>query len=112
YQTVDLWDMTVRPPKQLATQTTTGTPARDLRPFPCLAFGPDGKTLAMGTLDHGARVLDLSVLPPKTPRSIPRRPELMSALALSPDGKTLATGGLSDTVYLWHAAPDQVRWAL
>src|SRR5205807_1838048 len=83
-----------------------------IRPFPCLAFGPDGKSLALGAFDRGARLFDLEASADAAPRVLPNRPPFVLAVALSPDGKTLATGGFRDGVYVWDVTPGKARWSL
>lgn len=68
----------------------------------CLAFAPDGQTVAVGWDDTGtARVIELRDVTTGRER---RRCEghWPSCLAFSPDGKVLASGGYDRTIRLWE----------
>jgi WD40 repeat protein len=73
----------------------------------CVAFAPDGRTLALG-MDGGAiRFLDLatgSEPSPTTPHS-----QAVTALAFAPDGRTLASRAGRDHLYLWDAVRGRLR---
>jgi len=81
----------------------------------CLAFSPDGRTLAGGGRAVGdqrvpaATVLFWDVLSGKEihQMQIPRLAgeNTVACLAFSPDGKTLATGGCDTTVLVWQLPP-------
>jgi WD40 repeat protein len=75
---------------------------RDLR-YPgelrCLAFSPDGQTMAAGG-SAGARLWKAA--DSDTSAALPH-PGLVAALTFSPDGRSLLTGGKDGTVRLWRA---------
>lgn len=70
----------------------------------CLAFSPDGKTVATGTADRDGTIRLWDVA---TGRELWRTPSLqgaVSAIAFSPDGKTIWSGGsLDPTLRQWQA---------
>ncbi len=75
---------------------------RDLKTiqFPSMvasvAFSPDGKTLALSTMEHGVRILDSASGETRTfLRAYSAR------VAFSPDGKRLATSSSDRTIRLW-----------
>jgi WD40 repeat protein len=67
--------------------------------FRCVAFSPDGKTLAAGDGNNSIRLWDV----PSGKTIQPAEPHHsgVHCIALSPDGKTLAAGTTFKTVYLW-----------
>ena len=84
--TVRLWDISSR--KEIATLPERAN---------CIAFSPDGQTLASGWSDislwdvsSGARKVELS-----------GHTDRLGSIAFSPDGRTLASGSSDATVRLW-----------
>ena len=66
----------------------------------CLAFSPDGQTLASGGDDGRVKVWDVSG--GKEPTTLAGRHGPVLALAFAPDGRTLATGSSDATIRLWN----------
>jgi len=71
------------------------------RPFNVVAFSPDGKRLAAGTLDGLLKLYDVEGQ--KELREV-KADEGIWALAFSPDGSKIATGGYARAIKVWDAA--------
>ena len=71
----------------------------------CVAFAPDGKTLAAGSQDKTVRLWDVGT--GKEVRRLVGHGDWVSTVAFSPDGKLLVSGGRDWTVRLWDPATGQ-----
>jgi WD40 repeat protein len=78
-------------------------------PF-CLAFSPDGKTLASGDFQGTVYLWDAATLELRAKWGGHHSPVV--SLAFSPDGRTLASGSTGRTVKLWVVASGQVKTTL
>jgi WD40 repeat protein len=106
-RTVKLWDVAAG--KEVASYQHEAVPC-------CLAFSPDGKTLAVGTDLAGHEKLTSGQVHLWDVETGKRRgvfaahfQERVAALAYSPDGKMLATAGDRNTICLWDAASRERR---
>jgi eukaryotic-like serine/threonine-protein kinase len=66
----------------------------------CVAFAPDGKTLAMASYQGTVHFWDVSS--GKHLESLKGHSSAVTAVVFSPDGRTLASGGQDQTVRLWN----------
>jgi WD40 repeat protein len=65
----------------------------------CLAYSPDGKTLATGSRDHTVRIWN--VFTGQRLRTLLGHTEKVNAVAFSPDGNQLASVGDDQDIRLW-----------
>lgn len=73
----------------------------------CLAFAPDGNTLAAGNFDGTVTLWDLGVgMPPET---LATGSEMVNAIAFSPDGRWLAAADSRSRILLWTTADRRLR---
>jgi WD40 repeat protein len=75
----------------------------------CLAFSPEGKTLAAGSLDFSVYLWDLTGDPDPTPLNHGRK---VHFVAYSPDGRTLASASPDGLVKIWDAHTGTKRTTL
>jgi WD40 repeat protein/serine/threonine protein kinase len=91
--TVKLWDIAARCERAVFPHSTV---------VAALAFSPNGKLLATGSLDNNVRVWDVAAQRPVG--TLRGHTQLLRTVAFSRDGKILASGGSDNTVRLWDVA--------
>ena len=89
---MSLWDAVMGEHKQTLAGHTSGVSS--------VAFSPDGRTLASGSLDDTIRLWD-GITGTHKWRLTGHTDDVWS-VAFSPDGRTLASGSLDGTVLLWE----------
>ncbi len=103
---VTLWDL------------STGQVLRQFKggaghPLRCIAFGPDGRTLASGGISDPVHLWDVETGKAlrqlqRTP-ALPRRSTDVWRVAFSPDGRTVFTANNDGALVLWEVATGQMR---
>jgi WD40 repeat protein len=93
---VKLWDATT-----LREIDSFQANANDLE---CLAFSPDGKTLATGGGDRMVKLWDVATR--QELGTLRGHTEIVTSLSFSPDGMTLASSSYDRTVRLWQAVTE------
>jgi WD40 repeat protein/serine/threonine protein kinase/tetratricopeptide (TPR) repeat protein len=66
----------------------------------CVAFSPDGKTLAMASYEGAVQLWDIAT--GKLLETLKGHSSAVCAVVFSPDGRTLASGSTDQTVRLWN----------
>jgi WD40 repeat protein len=95
---VHLWHPETRPRRALAGLTAHAM---------CVAFAPDGATLAVGDANSTISIWDVASCEKKW--SIAAQAQVVRALAFAPDGTALASGGNDKCVYLWDLASHRLK---
>jgi WD40 repeat protein/serine/threonine protein kinase len=89
------------------------SPKFDVTRATCVAFSPDGSTLAVGYQYWWVVIYDTDTGRVKRSLALERESlGIISALAYSRDGRTLATGTEKGAVRLWDAESEEVRVVL
>ncbi len=94
YKGIHLWDM--------ETSEIIETFNGKMCPILCVAFSPNGKTLASGEswADYAVRLWDVSTGKPKF--ALKGHTKNVSSVVFSPDGNILASGSADNTIRLWN----------
>lgn len=100
---IRLWDFTLSPPKEKVhfQEAVAAT---------CLAYAPNGNTLAAGCADSAIRFWNVTFAQPK--EKVVKTPAGVTSLAYAAGGQMLASGGSDNIVRLWNAGPGTQRATL
>src|SRR5262249_13071828 len=100
-RTVRLWDVAARREEKVLPEHATGVS--------CLAFSPDGRTLAVGTLHvkkvvtwEGGEVALWDLAAGQPARRLRGHDDDVRTLTFSPDGRRLVSGGFDRRIKLWE----------
>ncbi len=102
--TIRLWDVA-----RADHPTALGEPLRGHTSYVwSVAFSPDGRTLASGSMDNTIRLWDVARADHPTALGEPLRghTSYVWSVAFSPDGQTLASGSADNTIRLWDVSVD------
>src|SRR5262245_28409869 len=73
----------------------------------CLAYAPEGKTLASGAKDGVVILWDVAGGVRRA--TLTGHKDMVTAVAFAPDGKTLASAGHDSAIQLWDSAGKRLR---
>ncbi len=71
-----------------------------------VAFSPDGRTLASGSVDNTIKLWDAAT--GKLLRTLEGHSSTVESVAFGPDGRTLASGSVDNTIKLWDVASSKL----
>ena len=97
-----VWDVATGQLKTTLTKLVGG--------FLCIAFSPDGRTLASGSADPKVWLWDIATGREKA--TLTGHTNGVKSVAFSSDGRTLASGSLDSTVRLWDVATGREKATL
>jgi WD40 repeat protein len=102
-QTAHVWDVVSgKEFRRLACQGAQKLVARGV----CLAFAPDGRTLAVGGMGDENEVQVWEILSARVRLRLSGHRGPVTALAYSPDGRLLASGSEDTTILIWDLLPN------
>jgi RNA polymerase sigma factor (sigma-70 family) len=115
--TIRLWEAaTGKPLSALADPVAAANPYSPARWLYCLAYSPDGKTIAAGEWEQGwpmASAINLwDTATGKYRLTLTGHRNGVKALAFAPDNKTLASAGADQSIRLWDAATGKTTMTL